>query len=463
MTATTTQSWEVGQQVMIHNPGRPSHGMLGTITSEQRSGADGPIMDVALQDGRTRGIYVSRFRRVDSNLAFQVGDRVVLLTNHAGLLQGSCGAVESVGEDGTVTVSWDPTHRYTGATQTTATGTYAGNLFGITVPDREVAREYLRQERDYPEGAVMRLMAATSTEAEARGAANSDINRYQREGRSPFADFQRWTNTGAGNPERDHVVCFPDELGYDTTLFMGNVDPVFVSAAQMALTLGTQDPIPVGERVRYGGRKGTIVSKSDGRVEAYYRRDRAIQRSGDYAAFLRDGSTTAQIVGARECIPLVDVGDLTPEQQIERLQRLVHRVASYEASRRNWCDEVNGALAYLDLPEPYDKVDRGLGQRLQRNPRLIFAEDKMVPHSVTIEGLSYPTTSGFSIADARVTVHDVMVTTLAESAADVHVHQDAIRQAVIADADLLTPSDEAHFDFRVTSFTPEPVEAPVEA
>lgn len=108
-----------------------------------------------------------------------------------------------------------------------------------------------------------------------------------------------------------------------------------------------------------------------------------------------------------------DLDALTPEEQLLRLQRLVHRVASAEAVRRDWCNEINGVLAKLDLPEELSQVDRALGRRLRDNPGEIFQwreepEPEEYDRDVTVSGTATWTISeSFSITETVHCDHEV--------------------------------------------------------
>lgn len=137
------------------------------------------------------------------------------------------------------------------------------------------------------------------------------------------------------------------------------------------------NPIPVGTRVIYDGSKGVVIDKHDPRLARHFTPAmgaRATYRGDQWVGIEYEG--TAGLALGTNLVVVPDTSDLTPEQQIARLQRLIHRVASYEAVRRDWCSEVDSALAPLDLPEPYSRVNRELGRRLRDNPSLLLVDDE---------------------------------------------------------------------------------------
>lgn len=138
------------------------------------------------------------------------------------------------------------------------------------------------------------------------------------------------------------------------------------------------NPMPVGTRVIFDGYKGVVIDKHDPRLARFFT-PAVTARGAGYRGDQWIGveyEGTASLARPAQLIVVPDTGDLTPEQQIARLQRLIHRVASYEAVRRDWCSEVDSALAPLDLPEPYSRVNRELGRRLRDNPSLLLVDDE---------------------------------------------------------------------------------------
>lgn len=182
------------------------------------------------------------------------------------------------------------------------------------------------------------------------------------------------------------------------------------------------DPMEAGTRIATATGKATVVSKSDERLSAYMRGNRGYMSSENYVAAIRDGQREAEMFAVNSVNVVVDVLEgLSPEQQILRLQTLVHRVASYEAVRRDWCHEVNGALAMLNLPDHLSEVDRDLGRALGRDPKLIFQldtevegvpgddddddEDGDCQHDYIADiDVSYYATEGYRVSGATVSV-----------------------------------------------------------
>lgn len=139
------------------------------------------------------------------------------------------------------------------------------------------------------------------------------------------------------------------------------------------------DPLPLGQRVwsaEHGN--GTVIAKAESGLTS----SAALLQSVRYAAVRFGGGTVVMVhVGGLTMRSTTDYSRLSEAEQLRVLQRLIHRVASFEAVRRNWCDEVNGALRHLDglMPEPLQRVDRDLGRRLAANPTEIFQVDLDAP------------------------------------------------------------------------------------
>jgi hypothetical protein len=118
---------------------------------------------------------------------------------------------------------------------------------------------------------------------------------------------------------------------------------------------------------------GTVVEKTlAAGVNA-----RHIRHAGWSRVQFDSGSTQMVTTASLALRPDEDSASLTDAEKLDRLQRMIHRVASYEAVRREWCDEVNTALAHLDglLPTELQRVNRELGRYLRDHPREIFRLD----------------------------------------------------------------------------------------
>lgn len=162
---------------------------------------------------------------------------------------------------------------------------------------------------------------------------------------------------------------------YQTALRVIAPTGVVATPTERPVTDGVNNPIALGTNIIVGRQRGVVVDKADD----WFRQNYGVmyQRSADYVGYEYnyEGRTTKSVTDMRSVIEVPALGDLTLEQQLLRLQTLIHRVASYEAVRRDWCDEVNGALAPLDLPEHLATVDRDLGRALRNAPRELLRLD----------------------------------------------------------------------------------------
>lgn len=149
-----------------------------------------------------------------------------------------------------------------------------------------------------------------------------------------------------------------------------------IPAAPAAPAPVVENPVTIGTQIIVGSYRGTVVDKADPWFRDNY--GPSYQRNPRYVGYEytdERGRVNKALTGVGEFVEYVDPGELTVEQQLARLQVLIHRVASYEAVRRSWCSEVNAALAPLGLPEHLSTVDRDLGNALQRRPRELLRLD----------------------------------------------------------------------------------------
>ena len=134
------------------------------------------------------------------------------------------------------------------------------------------------------------------------------------------------------------------------------------------------NPLEVGLAVLVNNRRWTVSDKAE--MNEGYRRSYA---GREYVALVNGADYTAVTPWVTRTdngiTPIPDTSHLSAEEQLLRFQRLVHRIASYEAVRRDWCDEVNGALAPLGLPQHLSTVDRALGRELRRRPDQLLVLD----------------------------------------------------------------------------------------
>jgi hypothetical protein len=146
---------------------------------------------------------------------------------------------------------------------------------------------------------------------------------------------------------------------------------------QPATSVEPVNPIESGTRVWVAnyGQRAVVVEKPTTGYAARYTSD------PEYVAVQLAGSTEPTVMTASQVsvLDLQDAATLTAEQQLLRLQTLLHRVASYEAVRRDWCSEVDIALSHLDLPDHLSKVDRDLGRGLRDNPQGLFTMVEVAP------------------------------------------------------------------------------------
>lgn len=185
--------------------------------------------------------------------------------------------------------------------------------------------------------------------------------------------------------------------------------------------LPTVDPLPIGQRVLAGRYVGTVVSKSEAPAFAV---NEASRTSAEHVAVRsKEGEVSMHRV-VNVTVLDVELGSRTVEQRLLRLQTLVHRVASFEAVQREWCNEVNSALAMLyaedpDAPVYLQTVDRRLGERLQDDPRSIYQFEETAPlpaeaasdepeteerdYQATLS-VDYAASSGFNVQGATVCV-----------------------------------------------------------
>jgi hypothetical protein len=229
-----------------------------------------------------------------------------------------------------------------------------------------------------------------------------------------------------------------EPLRYDNTAFRGSIEVRHASTGEdvahypsdVRFQRRDDSPIPevvnepadgkfVGQRVHSGsyGRDGVVVSKADRtEVAARYKRHR------QWAAVVFDGDTTATVVQTVDLalVPETPIAEMDDAVKLRALQVMIHRVASYEAVRREWCDEVNTALRGLGdlLPADLRAVNRTLGQRLRDNPMELFDIDAEVPEDVDSDpepaeprtfdlelvDLEYSTDAGYRVTDASVGV-----------------------------------------------------------
>lgn len=198
------------------------------------------------------------------------------------------------------------------------------------------------------------------------------------------------------------------------------------------IVLVERDPSPIPPpQANYaeGFEPGARVYSSDGRglgrtVEKTEQNSPRRWRSRGYSVVTFDSGNTQEINNLYLSLrPDTDFTEMSDADKLAALQRLLHRVASYEAVRRNWCSEIDIALSHLAelMPPELRTVDRELGTWLTRHPQQIFMLDSgPAVGEVTVEDddddepedidwqvcvrVEYETTDGFTVSNAHVTV-----------------------------------------------------------
>ncbi len=186
---------------------------------------------------------------------------------------------------------------------------------------------------------------------------------------------------------------------YDDRRYVGGIASVLLDTGEETRFYGTDirfqrhddSPIDeiVNEREGFLGkrvwssdteREGVVVTKAGTEIPPRYK------RSNQWLAVVFDGDTTPTQVqfvylALRPDTPITEMDDAA---KLRALQVMIHRVASYEAVRREWCNEVNTALRGLGdlLPPELRSVNRTLGAHLRSNPQELFMIDQPVPVDV---------------------------------------------------------------------------------
>lgn len=183
--------------------------------------------------------------------------------------------------------------------------------------------------------------------------------------------------------------------------------------------LETVDPLPIGQRVLAGKYVGKVVPKDT--VPSYNMTEEWRTSADRVAVVTNDNEPTCYRMGQVTVLEDVSVGGRTAEQRLLRLQTLIHRVASFEAVQRDWCNEANSALAMMyaedpETPEYLTTIDRSLGRELVDNPRSIYRFDETAPLPAEAPpeteereyqaqlSVDYAASAGFSVTGATVYV-----------------------------------------------------------
>jgi hypothetical protein len=227
---------------------------------------------------------------------------------------------------------------------------------------------------------------------------------------------------------------------YDAPGYSGGIASVLLDTGEETrfygadLRLIRRDDSPIAdivfESVAFLGRRvhatehdrdGVVVTKRD-RADIGNR----YKRSNQWVAVIFDGDTDATAVAVRylALLPDTPISEMDDAARLRALQVMIHRVASYEAVRRDWCNEVNTALRGLGdlLPPELRSVNRTLGAHLRSNPQELFLIDSEVPVDVDSDSddepeqaeprtfdlelvdLEYSTDAGYRVTDASVSV-----------------------------------------------------------